>query len=52
MHTGFTGPSILMDFENERAIILLTNRIHPSRDNAQYLEERIKLHVKFLESKI
>lgn len=32
-HTGFTGTSILMDFENQFAFILLTNRIHPSREN-------------------
>lgn len=32
-HTGFTGTSILIDFENEFAFILLTNRIHPSRKN-------------------
>jgi len=32
-HTGFTGTSILIDFKNRCGIILLTNRIHPDRDN-------------------
>ena len=29
MHTGYTGTSILMDLENDVAIIILTNRVHP-----------------------
>lgn len=31
--SGFTGPSISIDRENNIGIVLLTNRIHPSRDN-------------------
>ena len=30
---GFTGTSIWMDLERDRHVILLTNRVHPSRDN-------------------
>ncbi len=39
-HTGFTGTSIWLDGVNERWVVLLTNRVHPSRgrDSA----ERIK----------
>ncbi len=33
-HTGFTGTSIYIDFKRQCGIILLTNRIHPNRDNA------------------
>lgn len=29
MHTGYTGTSMLMDLENDVAIIILTNRVHP-----------------------
>lgn len=29
-HTGYTGTSIVIDPENEIAIILLTNRVHPN----------------------
>ncbi len=32
-HTGFTGTSIWIDPERELFVILLTNRVHPSRDN-------------------
>jgi len=32
-HTGFTGTSIWMDPERELFVILLTNRVHPTRDN-------------------
>ncbi len=30
-HTGFTGTSLLIDFDRGRAVTLLTNRIHPTR---------------------
>ena len=43
-HTGFTGTSILMDMDTREGMILLTNRIHPSRDNKVFLEERIALN--------
>lgn len=28
-HTGYTGTSMVVDFDNDVAIILLTNRVHP-----------------------
>jgi CubicO group peptidase (beta-lactamase class C family) len=31
-HTGFTGTSLLVDRETGVSLVLLTNRIHPSRD--------------------
>jgi CubicO group peptidase (beta-lactamase class C family) len=34
-HTGFTGTSMWMDPERELFVILLTNRVHPTRDNNQ-----------------
>ncbi|MDC9825320.1 serine hydrolase [Devosia sp. ZB163] len=30
-HTGFTGTGLWIDFDNQRAWTLLTNRVHPSR---------------------
>ncbi len=39
-HTGFSGTSILIDFNNQMAFILLTNRIHPSRENKDLLKLR------------
>jgi CubicO group peptidase (beta-lactamase class C family) len=32
-HTGFTGTSMWMDPERELFLILLTNRVHPTREN-------------------
>jgi len=29
-HTGYTGTSIVIDPENDIAVILLTNRVHPT----------------------
>lgn len=43
-HTGFTGTSILCDFENHLGIVLLSNRIHPSRDNNAILSWRKQFH--------
>lgn len=39
-HTGFTGTSIWIDPERELVIILLTNRVHPTRENRAILEVR------------
>ncbi len=33
-HTGFTGTSIWIDPDRELFLILLTNRVHPTRENA------------------
>lgn len=43
-HTGFTGTSIYIDFVRNMGIILLTNRVHPSRDNDNIKEIRNNLH--------
>ena len=40
---GFTGPSISIDRDNNLGIVLMTNRIHPSRDNKLISEERPKI---------
>jgi beta-N-acetylhexosaminidase len=39
-HTGFTGTSIWVDPERELFVILLTNRVHPTRDNQLIREVR------------
>lgn len=43
-HTGFSGTSILIDFSAQRAIVILTNRIHPTRDNDRIQDLRLQLH--------
>ncbi|NIR01655.1 MAG: serine hydrolase, partial [Gemmatimonadales bacterium] len=39
-HTGFTGTSIWIDPERELFVILLTNRVHPTRENRALLRIR------------
>ena len=43
-HTGFTGTSIWIDPKLKIGVILLTNRVHPSRDNVQIISLRPRLH--------
>lgn len=35
-HTGFTGPSIWMDPTRELVIVVLANRVHPTRANSKW----------------
>jgi CubicO group peptidase (beta-lactamase class C family) len=44
VRTGFTGTSLLLNFDRETAVILLTNRTFPHRDNPLIFELRKKLH--------
>ena len=32
-HTGFTGTSLWIDWERDLYVVLLTNRVHPTREN-------------------
>lgn len=32
-HTGFTGTTLWIDWERDLYVVLLTNRVHPTRDN-------------------
>jgi CubicO group peptidase (beta-lactamase class C family) len=43
-HLGFTGTSIWIEPEREIAISLLTNRVHPRRDNQAIREFRPRIH--------
>jgi len=43
-HLGFTGTSIWADRKRDLVVILLTNRVHPSRDNQQIRAFRPELH--------
>ena len=49
-HLGFTGTSFWMDLDRSIVIILLTNRIHPSRDNEKIREFRPILHDAVMET--
>jgi CubicO group peptidase (beta-lactamase class C family) len=43
-HTGFTGTSLWIDWERDLYVVLLTNRVHPTRENNAIRELRPRLH--------
>lgn len=43
-HTGFTGTSISIDPERKLFIVLLSNRVHPTRDNGKIGRVRSELN--------
>ncbi|PKL87607.1 MAG: hypothetical protein CVV23_14535 [Ignavibacteriae bacterium HGW-Ignavibacteriae-2] len=43
-HTGFTGTSIWVDEKKDLFVILLTNRVYPTRDNKKIILFRPQLH--------
>lgn len=48
-HLGFTGTSFWMDPERELIVVLLTNRVHPSRENVKIRQFRPFFHDYLLE---
>ena len=50
IHTGFTGTSIYIDQNRDAFIILLTNRVNPSRENLLINEARPAIHTAVLET--
>lgn len=49
-HLGFTGTSFWTDLDRTITVILLTNRIHPSRSNGKIKAFRPQLHDVIMES--
>ncbi len=49
-HTGFSGPILIID--KDRSLIILTNRIHPSREDTGYLQARLDIMGAFISNKI
>lgn len=43
-HTGFTGTSLAVDSESGVWILLLTNRVYPTRANNRHISFRRKIH--------
>ena len=43
-HTGFTGTSIWVEPDKKIFVILLTNRVYPTRNNAKIMQIRPKVH--------
>jgi serine-type D-Ala-D-Ala carboxypeptidase len=48
-HLGFTGVSFWMDLDRGHIVVLLTNRVHPSRENFKIRAFRPRLHEAVLE---
>ena len=49
-HTGFTGTSLWIDPDRDLFVILLTNRVNPTRANEQIRQVRPALHDAIMES--
>jgi CubicO group peptidase (beta-lactamase class C family) len=43
-HTGFTGTSLWVDYERDLYVVLLTNRVYPTRTNAALTALRPAIH--------
>ena len=43
-HTGFTGTSLWIDPVADTYVVLLTNRVHPTRTNDAILQVRPAFH--------
>lgn len=43
-HTGFTGTSIWIDPDQQVFVVLLTNRVHPTRENQKIAQVRPEVH--------
>jgi CubicO group peptidase (beta-lactamase class C family) len=48
IHTGFTGTSIYVDPERDAFIILLSNRVYPTRNNNLIFKARPDIHTAIL----
>jgi CubicO group peptidase (beta-lactamase class C family) len=42
-HTGFTGTSLWIDPDHQLAIVLLSNRVNPTRDNPRWAPIRARI---------
>ncbi len=49
-HLGFTGTSLWIEPEREIAVTILTNRVHPRRENQAIREFRPKIHDLIMET--
>lgn len=49
-HTGFTGTSLWIDWERDLYVVLLTNRVHPTRDNETLRQIRPGVHDAIVEA--
>ncbi len=43
-HTGFTGTSLWFDPVKDLLVVILSNRVHPTRENAKFVQLRPMIH--------
>lgn len=48
-HTGYTGHFIALDYQTQKAMVVLTNRVHPIEHNEIFLLRRETILASFLE---
>jgi CubicO group peptidase (beta-lactamase class C family) len=48
-HTGFTGTSLWFDPERDLLVTILTNRVHPTRENKLWVQMRPQIHTRIIE---
>ena len=51
-HTGFTGTSLWIDWERDLYVVLLTNRVYPTRDNEAIRQFRPRFHDAVVEAMV
>ena len=51
-HTGFTGTSLWIDPEKDVYVVLLTNRVHPTRANEAIKHVRPAVHDAVVENEL
>ena len=49
--TGFTGTWMILDRNNDQGMIVLSNRVHPTADNDEYLNYRGKIMATYMDEK-
>ena len=49
-HTGYTGTSIWIDQDRQLFVVLLTNRVNPTRENQKIAKVRPALHDAVMEA--
>ena len=50
-HTGFTGTWLILDRQTDQGFIVLSNRVHPTAANQEYLDRRDQLYATYLREK-
>lgn len=50
LHTGFTGTSVYIDFDRDAFVVLLTNRVYPTRLNEKIAQARPDIHTAVLQA--